>query len=115
LPGWGIIYLNPTTLSSIPSRCDPGSCQLHPGYFAATAAPDISGGLAGVISVSAARISAPTMVYLIAVFGGALAVSPGAHREQARIGDAVSAVAVRRLRFLEPLAVGLSRPATRPA
>ena len=70
----------------------------------------LSGGLAGVISVSAgADIYAPTMVYLIAMFGGALAVYAGGFIEnKLRIDDAVGAVAVHGVcGFWSPLAVGL--------
>jgi ammonia channel protein AmtB len=78
LPGWGNIYLNPTTLSSIVFAITIGFAGgFTGGYFASRGDPfwTLSGGLAGVISVSAgADIYAPSLDYLIAMFGGALAV-----------------------------------------
>ena len=63
-----------------------------------------------MISVSAgADIYAPSLVYLIAMFGGALAVYAGGFIEKKlRIDDAVGAVAVHGVcGFWSPLAVGL--------
>jgi Amt family ammonium transporter len=81
LPGWGNIYLNPTTLSSITFAITIGFAGgFTGGYFASRGDPfwTLSGGLAGVISVSAgADIYAPSLDYLIAMFGGALAVYAG--------------------------------------
>jgi ammonium transporter, Amt family len=99
LPGWGNIYLNPTTLSSITFAITIGFAGgFTGGYFASRGDPfwTLSGGLAGVISVSAgADIYAPSLVYLIAIFGGALAVYAGNFIEKKlRIDDAVGAVAV---------------------
>jgi Amt family ammonium transporter len=113
LPGWGNIYLNPTTLSSITFAITIGFAGgFTGGYFASRGDPfwTLSGGLAGVISVSAgADIYAPTLVYLIAMFGGALAVYAGNFIERKlRIDDAVGAVAVHGVcGFWSPLAVGL--------
>jgi ammonium transporter, Amt family len=113
LPGWGTIYLNPTTLSSITFSITIGfAAGFTGGYFASRGDPfwTLSGGLAGVISVSAgADIYAPSMVYLIAMFGGALAVYAGNFIERKlRIDDAVGAVAVHGVcGFWSPLAVGL--------
>ena len=113
LPGWGSIYLNPTTLSSITFAITIGFAGgFTGGYFASRGDPfwTLSGGLAGVISVSAgADVYAPTMVYLIAIFGGALAVYAGGFIEnKLRIDDAVGAVAVHGVcGFWSPLAVGL--------
>ena len=63
LPGWGNIYLNPTTLSSITFAITIGFAGgFTGGYFASRGDPfwTLSGGLAGVISVSAgADIYAP--------------------------------------------------------
>ncbi len=68
------------------------------GYFASRGDPfwTLSGGLAGVISVSAgADVYAPSLDYLIAIFGGALAVFAGGIIEKRfRVDDAVGAVAV---------------------
>ncbi len=113
LPGWGNIYLNPTTLSSITFAITIGFAGgFTGGYFASRGDPfwTLSGGLAGVISVSAgADIYAPTLDYLIAMFGGALAVYAGNFIEKKlRIDDAVGAVAVHGVcGFWSPLAVGL--------
>jgi ammonia channel protein AmtB len=113
LPGWGNIYLNPTTLSSITFAITIGFAGgFTGGYFASRGDPfwTLSGGLAGVISVSAgADIYAPSLDYLIAMFGGALAVYAGNFIERKlRIDDAVGAVAVHGVAgFWSPLAVGL--------
>jgi ammonium transporter, Amt family len=113
LPGWGNIYLNPTTLSSITFAITLGFAGgFTGGYFASRGDPfwTLSGGLAGVISVSAgADIYAPTQDYLIAMFGGALAVYAGGFIERRmRVDDAVGAVAVHGVcGFWSPLAVGL--------
>jgi ammonia channel protein AmtB len=113
LPGWGNIYLNPTTLSSITFAITIGFAGgFTGGYFASRGDPfwTLSGGLAGVISVSAgADIYAPSLDYLIAMFGGALAVYAGNFIEKRlRVDDAVGAVAVHGVAgFWSPLAVGL--------
>jgi ammonium transporter, Amt family len=113
LPGWGNIYLNPTTLSSITFAITIGFAGgFTGGYFASRGDPfwTLSGGLAGVISVSAgADIYAPSLDYLISIFGGALAVYAGNFIEKKmRVDDAVGAVAVHGVcGFWSPLAVGL--------
>ena len=113
LPGWGNIYFSPTTLSAITFAITIGFAGgFTGGYFASRGDPfwTLSGGLAGVISVSAgADIYAPTLDYLIAMFGGALAVYAGNFIERRlRIDDAVGAVAVHGVAgFWSPLAVGL--------
>jgi Amt family ammonium transporter len=113
LPGWANIYLNPTTLSSITFAITIGFAGgFTGGYFASRGDPfwTLSGGLAGVISVSAgADIYAPSLDYLISIVGGALAVYAGNYIEkQLRIDDAVGAVAVHGVcGFWSPLAVGL--------
>ena len=112
-PGWGNIYLNPTTLSSITFAITVGFAGgFTGGYFASRGDPfwTLSGGLAGVISVSAgADVYAPSLDYLIAMFGGALAVYAGDFIEKKmRVDDAVGAVAVHGVcGFWSPLAVGL--------
>src|SRR6186997_1551299 len=112
-PGWATIYLSPTTLGTIAMVITMGFAGgFTGGYFASRGDPfwTVSGGLAGVISVSAgADVYAPTMVYLIAIFGGALAVYAGNFIEKKlRIDDAVGAVAVHGVcGFWSPLAVGL--------
>jgi ammonium transporter, Amt family len=113
LPGWGNIYLNPTTLSAIIFAITIGFAGgFTGGYFASRGDPfwTLSGGLAGVISVSAgADLYAPSLDYLISMFGGALAVYAGNFIERKlRIDDAVGAVAVHGVAgFWSPLAVGL--------
>ncbi len=113
LPGWGNIYFNPTTLSAITFAITIGFAGgFTGGYFASRGDPfwTLSGGLAGVISVSAgADIYAPSLDYLISMFGGALAVYAGNFIEKRlRIDDAVGAVAVHGVcGFWSPLAVGL--------
>jgi Amt family ammonium transporter len=113
LPGWGNIYLNPTTLSAITFAITIGFAGgFTGGYFASRGDPfwTLSGGLAGVISVSAgADVYAPSLDYLIAMFGGALAVYAGNFIEKRlRIDDAVGAVSVHGVcGFWSPLAVGL--------
>src|SRR6185369_12022091 len=96
LPGWGSIYLNPTTLSSITFAITIGFAGgFTGGYFASRGDPfwTLSGGLADVISI----------------FGGALAVYAGNFIEKKmRVDDAVGAVAVHGVcGFWSPLAVGL--------
>jgi ammonia channel protein AmtB len=113
LPGWGNIYFNPTTLSAITFAITIGFAGgFTGGYFASRGDPfwTLSGGLAGVISVSAgADIYAPSLDYLISIFGGALAVYAGTFIERKmRVDDAVGAVAVHGVAgFWSPLAVGL--------
>jgi ammonium transporter, Amt family len=113
LPGWGNIYFNPTTLSAITFAITIGFAGgFTGGYFASRGDPfwTLSGGLAGVISVSAgADIYAPSLDYLISMFGGALCVYAGNFIEKKlRIDDAVGAVAVHGVAgFWSPLAVGL--------
>jgi ammonium transporter, Amt family len=113
LPGWGNIYLNPTTLSAITFTITIAFAGgFTGGYFASRGDPfwTLSGGLAGVISVSAgADVYAPSLTYLIAIFGGSLAVYAGNFIEKRlRIDDAVGAVAVHGVcGFWSPLAVGL--------
>jgi Amt family ammonium transporter len=113
LPGWGNIYFNPTTLSAITFAITIGFAGgFTGGYFASRGDPfwTLSGGLAGVISVSAgADIYAPSLDYLISIIGGALAVYAGNFIEKKlRIDDAVGAVAVHGVAgFWSPLAVGL--------
>ena len=98
-PGWATIYLNPTTLGSITMVITMGFAGgFTGGYFASRGDPfwTISGGLAGVISVSAgADVYAPTMAYLIAIFSAGIVVYAGGWIEtKMRVDDAVGAVAV---------------------
>jgi Amt family ammonium transporter len=82
------------------------------GYFASRGDPfwTVSGGLAGVISVSAgADVYAPTLGYLIAMASAAMAVYVGNWIEKnQRVDDAVGAVAVHGfMGFLGMLWVGV--------
>ena len=82
------------------------------GYFASKGDPfwTISGGLAGVIGVSAgADVYAPTLAYLIAMLTAVLVVYAGSWIEtKMRVDDAVGAVAVHGVAgFLGMLWVGV--------
>jgi ammonium transporter, Amt family len=99
VPGWANIYLSPTTLGSIAMIITFGFAGgFTGGYFASRGDPfwTVSGGLAGVISVSAgADVYAPTLGYLIAMGSAALTVWAGNWMEtKMRVDDAVGAVAV---------------------
>jgi ammonia channel protein AmtB len=99
VPGWANIYLSPTTLGSIAMIITFGFAGgFTGGYFASRGDPfwTVSGGLAGVIGVSAgADVYAPTLGYLIAALTGALAVYVGNWIEKKmRVDDVVGAVAV---------------------
>ena len=98
-PGWANIYLSPTTLGSITMVITIGFAGgFTGGYFASRGDPfwTISGGLAGVIGVSAgADVYAPTLGYLIAMLTAVLVVYVGGWIEtKMRVDDAVGAVAV---------------------
>ena len=98
-PGWLNIYLSPTTLGSIAFVITVGFAGgFTGGWFASKGDPfwTLSGGLAGVISVSAgADVYHPSLAYLLAISGGMLAVYSGTWIERRlRIDDAVGAVAV---------------------
>jgi Amt family ammonium transporter len=112
-PGWANIYLSPTTLGSIAMIITFGFAGgFTGGYFASRGDPfwTVSGGLAGVIGVSAgADIYAPTMGYLLAAATAALVVWAGQWIEtKMRVDDAVGAVAVHGVAgFLGVLWVGI--------
>jgi ammonium transporter, Amt family len=98
-PGWLNIYLSPTTLGAIALVITFGFAGgFTGGWFASKGDPfwTLSGGLAGVISVSAgADVYHPSLAYLLAISGGMLAVFSGTWIERKlRIDDAVGAVAV---------------------
>jgi Amt family ammonium transporter len=98
-PGWLNIYLSPTTLGAIALVITFGFAGgFTGGWFASKGDPfwTLSGGLAGVISVSAgADVYHPSLAYLLAISGGMLAVFSGIWIERKlRIDDAVGAVAV---------------------
>ena len=98
-PGWGNIYLNPATLSAITFSITMGFAGgFAGGYIFAKGDPfwTLSGGLAGVVAVSAgADIYNPSLVLILAFFSAGLAYTAANWIEQkARIDDAVGAVAV---------------------
>jgi ammonia channel protein AmtB len=98
-PGWLNIYLSPTTLGSIAAVITVGFAGgFTGGWFASNGDPfwTLSGGLAGVISVSAgADVYHPSLAYLLSFSGGLLAVWAGTYIERSlRVDDAVGAVAV---------------------
>lgn len=98
-PGWANIYLSPATLGSIAMVITFGFAGgFTGGFFASRGDPfwTVSGGLAGVISVSAgADMYAPTLAYLISMASAAIAVYAGTWIEKKmRVDDVVGAVAV---------------------
>ncbi len=98
-PGWANIYFNPATLSAITFTITMGFAGgFMGGYIFSKGDPfwTISGGLAGVVAVSAgADIYNPSLVLLLAFFSAGLCYYIGGWIEQkARIDDAVGAVAV---------------------
>ena len=98
-PGWLNIYLSPTTLGSIAFVITVGFAGgFTGGWFASRGDPfwTLSGGLAGVIAVSAgADVYHPSLAYLLSTSGGMLAVYSGTWIEhKLRVDDAVGAVAV---------------------
>jgi len=98
-PGWANIYLSPTTLGSIAMIITFGFAGgFTGGYFASRGDPfwTVSGGLAGVIGVSAgADIYAPVLGYLVAMLTAALVYYSGVWIEKKmRVDDVVGAVAV---------------------
>jgi ammonia channel protein AmtB len=112
-PGWLNIYLSPTTLGSIAMVITVGFAGgFTGGWFASKGDPfwTLSGGLAGVVSVSAgADVYHPSLAYLLATSGGILAVYVGNFIERRlRIDDAVGAVAVHGFcGFYGPFLVGI--------
>ena len=99
VPGWANIYLSPTTLGSIAMIITFGFAGGFTGaYFTSRGDPfwTVSGGLAGVIGVSAgADVYAPTLGYLLAAVTGGLTVYVGNWIEQKmRVDDVVGAVSV---------------------
>jgi ammonium transporter, Amt family len=112
-PGWLNIYLSPTTLGSIAMVITVGFAGgFTGGWFASKGDPfwTLSGGLAGVITVSAgADVYHPSLAYILATSGGILAVYVGNYIERRlRIDDAVGAVAVHGFcGFYGPFLVGI--------
>lgn len=98
-PGWLNIYGSPTTLGTIAMVITIGFAGgFTGGWFASKGDPfwTLSGGLAGVISVSAgADVYHPSLAYLLSISGAMVAVWSGLWLERKlRIDDAVGAVAV---------------------
>jgi Amt family ammonium transporter len=98
-PGWLNIYGSYTTLGAIAMVITIGFAGgFTGGWFASKGDPfwTLSGGLAGVIAVSAgADVYHPSLAYLLSISGAFLAVWAGKYIEQKlRIDDAVGAVAV---------------------
>lgn len=98
-PGWLNIYLSPTTLGTISMVITMGFAGgFTGGWFASKGDPfwTLSGGLAGVISVSAgADAYHPALAYVLAFSGALVAVWAGGIIEKKfRVDDAVGAVAV---------------------
>jgi ammonia channel protein AmtB len=112
-PGWLNIYLSPSTLGAIAMVITFGFAGgFTGGWFASKGDPfwTLSGGLAGVITVSAgADIYHPSLAYVLATFGGASVVFVGNWIERRlRVDDAVGAVAVHGYcGFLGVLLVGI--------
>ncbi|MGH2990541.1 MAG: ammonium transporter [Gaiellaceae bacterium] len=99
VPGWLNIYLSPATLGAIAFVITVGFAGgFTGGWFASRGDPfwTLSGGLAGVISVSAgADVYHPSLAYILAFTGGLVAVWAGTYIEKKlRVDDAVGAVAV---------------------
>jgi ammonium transporter, Amt family len=98
-PGWLNIYGSFTTLGAIAMVITFGFAGgFTGGWFASKGDPfwTLSGGLAGVISVSAgADVYHPSLAYLLSISGGMLAVWAGGFIEKKlRVDDAVGAVGV---------------------
>ena len=98
-PGWANIYLNPATLSAITFTITMGFAGgFAGGYIFSRGDPfwTISGGLAGVVTVSAgADIYNPSLVLMLAFFSAGIAFHAGRWLERtARVDDAVGAVSV---------------------
>jgi ammonia channel protein AmtB len=112
-PGWANIYLSPTTLGSITMIITFGFAGgFTGGYFASRGDPfwTVSGGLAGVIGVSAgADVYAPVLGYLLAIVTAALTYFAAQWIEKRmRVDDVVGAVAVHGVAgFLGCLWVGV--------
>ena len=98
-PGWANIYGNPTTLGAITLTITIAfSGGFMGGYIISKGDPfwTLSGGLAGVVAVSAgADVYHPSLTYLLAIFGACFGYKVGTWQEtKMRVDDAVGAVAV---------------------
>jgi len=113
VPGWASIYGNPTTLGAITFTITVAFAGgFMSGYICSKGDPfwTLSGGLAGVIAVSSgADVYHPSLTYLLAMFGAAVAVWIGTWQEEKmRVDDAVGAVAVHGwVGFLGVLLMGI--------
>ena len=112
-PGWATIYLSPSTLGTIAMVITMGFAGgFTGGYFGSRGDPfwTVSGGLAGVISVSAgADVYAPSLAYLIAMASAYMVPFIGNFIEKKmRVDDVVGAVAVHgSMGFLALIWVGI--------
>lgn len=112
-PGWANIYFSPATLSAITFTITMGFAGgFAGGYIFSKADPfwTLSGGLAGVVAVSAgADVYHPTLVMILAFFAAGVAVWIGNFIEvKMRVDDAVGAVAVHGfMGFIGVLLVGI--------
>jgi ammonia channel protein AmtB len=98
-PGWTNIYGNPTTLGAITFTITVAFAGgFLGGYIVSKGDPfwTLSGGLAGVVAVSAgADVYHPSLTWLLAIFGAVFAYKVGTWQEtKMRVDDAVGAVAV---------------------
>ena len=113
VPGWANIYFSPATLSAITFTITMGFAGgFAGGYIFSKGDPfwTLSGGLAGVVTVSAgADIYNPSLVMLIAFFAAGIAIWMGNFIEvKMRVDDAVGAVAVHGIMgFIGVLCVGI--------
>ena len=99
VPGWANIYFSPATLGAITLTITMGFAGgFAGGYFFSQRDPfwTISGGLAGVVAVSAgADIYSPSLVFILAFLMAGFAYYVGSFLEnKMRLDDAVGAVAV---------------------
>lgn len=99
VPGWANIYFSPATLSAITFTITVGFAGgFAGGYYFSKRDPfwTISGGLAGVVAVSAgADVYSPNLVFILAFFSAGFAYYVGTFLEKKmRVDDAVGAVAV---------------------
>ena len=112
-PGWANIYFNPVTLSAITYTITMGFAGgFAGGYIFSRGDPfwTISGGLAGVVTVSAgADIYSPNLVLVLAFVSAGIAFHIGNWFDtKARIDDAVGAVTVHGVMgFIGVICIGI--------
>jgi len=113
VPGWANIYFSPATLSAITFTITMGFAGGFAGGFLFSKGDPfwtLSGGLAGVVAVSAgADIYAPSLVLILAFFSAGVAYYVGDFIERRmRVDDAVGAVSVHGvLGFFGVMLVGI--------